>query len=145
LPSDIGDALRRLVAGRAFYRCEYCLLSEDDSFTPHQVDHVISRKHGGLSVESNLAFACLRCKTWKGTDIASVETVTGRLTPLYHPRNQRWQDHFHLQGPVIEPLNPEGIVTARLLRLNLDQRVVERRLLIVIGRYPRSLGERRSS
>jgi hypothetical protein len=126
------------VAGRAFYRCEYCLLSEDDSFSPHQVDHVISRKHGGLSVESNLAYACLRCNTWKGSDIASVEPPTSRLTPLYNPRQQKWADHFRLEGAIIEPLTPEGVVTARLLRLNLDQRVAERRLLIVIGRYPRS-------
>jgi len=138
VPSDIGDALRRLVAGRAFYQCEYCLLSEDDSFSPHQVDHIVSRKHGGLSVQSNLAYACLRCNTWKGSDIASVEPSTCRLTPLYNPRQQRWADHFRLEGAIIEPLTPEGIVTARLLRLNLDRRVAERRLLIAIGRYPRS-------
>jgi len=138
VPGDIGGALRRLVAGRAFYQCEYCLLSEDDSFSPHQVDHIVSRKHGGLSVPSNLAYACLRCNTWKGSDIASVEPPTCRLTPLYNPRQQRWADHFQLEDAIIEPLTAEGVVTARLLRLNLDQRVAERRLLIAIGRYPRS-------
>jgi hypothetical protein len=57
---------------------------------------------------------------------------------LYNPRQQRWADHFQLEDAIIEPLTAEGVVTARLLRLNLDQRVAERRLLIAIGRYPRS-------
>ncbi len=42
-----------------------------------------------------------------------------------------------LRGGLIEPLTPEGRVTARLLRLNLDKRVIERRLLIAAGRYGR--------
>ena len=138
MPSDIGDALRQLVAWRAFHQCEYCLLSEDDSFSPHQVDHIISRKHGGLSIESNLAYACLRCNMWKGSDIGSVEPSTDRLTPLYHPRQQPWGEHFRLQGAMVTPLTPEGIVTVGLLRFNADQRVAERRLLIAVGRYPRS-------
>jgi hypothetical protein len=42
-----------------------------------------------------------------------------------------------LRGAVIEPLTPEGKATARLLKLNLDKRVVERRILKAAGRYPR--------
>jgi 5-methylcytosine-specific restriction endonuclease McrA len=57
LPSDIPDQLRQFVAERAGYRCEYCLLHEDDSYSPHQVDHIISRKPGGASVPDTLAYA----------------------------------------------------------------------------------------
>jgi hypothetical protein len=56
---------------------------------------------------------------------------------LFHPRRHRWTDHFALRGAVIEPLTLEAKITAWLLRLNLDKRVVERQLLIAIGRYPR--------
>jgi len=56
---------------------------------------------------------------------------------LFHPQRHRWTDHFLLRGAVIEPLSPEGTATARLLKFNLDKRVVERRLLIAVGRYPR--------
>jgi len=59
------------------------------------------------------------------------------MVPLFHPRRQRWAAHFLLRGFVIEPLTPEGEVTARLLKLNLDKRVAERRLLLAIGRFPR--------
>jgi len=42
-----------------------------------------------------------------------------------------------LRQAVIEPLTVEGEATARLLKLNLDKRIVERRLLAIAGRYPR--------
>ena len=56
---------------------------------------------------------------------------------FFHPRRQRWDDHFRLRGAVIEPLTPEGKATARLLKLNLDKRVVERWLLTAVGRTVR--------
>ncbi|MCZ2154332.1 MAG: HNH endonuclease [Bryobacterales bacterium] len=52
-------------------------MHEDDSYSPHQVDHIISRKHGGASVPGNLAYACLRCNVWKGSDIGSLDAHTG--------------------------------------------------------------------
>jgi len=133
--------LRTAIARRASHRCEYCLLHEDDSYSRHQIDHIISRKHGGLSTLANLAYACIRCNSWKGSDLGSFEASVGRLIPFFHPRNQHWYDHFRLQGAVIELLTLEGLVTARLLRLNLDQRVIERNLLISLGRYPRKTTE----
>jgi hypothetical protein len=57
---------------------------------------------------------------------------------FFNPRQQAWLDHFRLKGFVIEPLTAEGRVTARVLRLNLDKRVAERRALMPVGRYPRS-------
>lgn len=138
--AEIDAGLRRLVASRAGYRCEYCLLSEDDSFSSHQIDHIIGRKHGGGSGELNLSFACLRCNAWKGSDIASLDPRTRELTPLFNPRRHRWDDHFQLDGPIIEPLSAEGRVTAKLLRLNIAERVAERRLLISFGRYTSARG-----
>jgi hypothetical protein len=128
--------LRRLVARRAGNRCEYCLLHAEDAYSPHQIDHIISRKHGGLTNADNLAYACLRCNAWKGSDIGSIDPLTGRFVRLFHPRMQRWQDHFELKGPVINSLSEEGAATVRLLKLNLDKRIAERRLLIAAGRYP---------
>ena len=136
MATDVREELRRLVADRARHRCEYCWLHEDDAYFPHQVGHIISRKHGGLSETGNLAYACFRCNTWKGTDIASLVPRTGELVALFNPRRDQWSDRFELRGFVIEPLTPRGEVTARLLRLNLDKRVAERRLLMELGRFP---------
>ncbi len=136
MASDLGSELRTLVAERARHRCEYCLLHDDDAYFAHQIDHIISRKHGGLSERENLAYACFRCNVWKGSDIGTRNPKTGRMIVLFNPRRDRWSDHFALRGFVIEPLTPRGEATARLLKFNSEKRVAERRLLIALGRFP---------
>ena len=125
----VPESLRRLVAERAGHCCEYCLLDERNSYTPHQVDHIVSRKHGGPSDPQNLAWACTRCNSWKGSDVSSINPETLEVVPLFHPRRHRRRDHFELRAHRIEPLTPIGAATVRLLRLNADQRLAERRIL----------------
>jgi 5-methylcytosine-specific restriction endonuclease McrA len=129
LSEHIPERLRQFVARRAQHRCEYCLLHEDDSYTPHQVDHIVSRKHGGASDPPNLAYACLRCNLWKGTDAASLDPETNILVPLFNPRRDNWPDHFALRGVLIDPLTGTGAATIRLLKLNHEHRLAERELL----------------
>ena len=134
---EVSATVRLLVARRAARRCEYCLLHEDDSFTPHQIDHIISRKHGGDSSPDNLALACIRCNAWKGSDIAGFGFEVDQISPLFHPRRDRWHDHFRLEAGEIMPCTAVGAATVRLLRLNLLGRITERRVLIQCGRNPR--------
>jgi hypothetical protein len=49
---------------------------------------------------------------------------------LYHPRRQRWADHFHLEDGQIVPFTATGRVTVTLLQLNRPERVAERKLLL---------------
>jgi hypothetical protein len=132
----ISAELRAFVVQRASLRCEYCLIHQDDAGFSHEVDHVISRQHGGETIESNLAFACMVCNRYKGANIASVAT-SGALVPLFNPRESPWAKHFRLNGAVIEPLGVIGDVTAKLLRLNAAERVVRRSVLQQLRRYPR--------
>jgi len=134
--SDVSDKLRGEVARCACYRCEYCLLHEEDAGFPHQVDHILSRKHGGVSSAANLAYACMLCNRYKGADVASVDLRTETLVRLFHLRRDRWDDHFRLAGEFIEPISEIGHVTVRLLRLNAAERAAERRLLQRLGSYP---------
>jgi 5-methylcytosine-specific restriction endonuclease McrA len=71
MSSLIHEELRRMVARRADQLCEYCLLHEDDGLLDFQVDHIISRKHGGAAELGNLAFACPFCNRQKGSDTNS--------------------------------------------------------------------------
>jgi len=125
--SYIGTELRRLVASRASRRCEYCLIHEDDTFVGCQVDHVISEKHGGLTAETNLAYACVFCNRYKGSDIATLDK-TGALVALFNPRTQRWHEHFHFAGLRIMGKTTVGEATGRLLRFNDPERIEEREL-----------------
>jgi len=57
----IPETLRQSVAKRARYCCKYCLCNEADSPFTFEVDHIISRKHGGPTVLENLAYTCILC------------------------------------------------------------------------------------
>jgi hypothetical protein len=128
--------LRTFVVQRANLRCEYCLIHQDDAAFSHEVDHVISRQHGGETVQNNLAFACMVCNRYKGANIGSV-AASGIFVPLFNPRESTWAEHFRLNGAIIEPLDVIGEVTARVLRLNAAERVVRRSILQQLRRYPR--------
>jgi len=127
--SDISEQVRTEVAYRAEHRCEYCLIHENDAGFPHQVDHVLSRKHGGTSAFDNLAYACILCNRYKGSDVASINPKTGEAVRLFHPRHDRWTDHFRLDADFIELLTDAGSAIVWLLRLNAAERLAERRLL----------------
>ena len=135
--SDVPDELRSAVNQRAGRRCEYCLIHEQDAGFPHQIDHIVSRKHGGRSTLENLALACVLCNRYKGTDIASIDSHTGKLVRLFNPRQDRWAEHFRLDGATVETLSAIGGVTASLLRLNATERIAERLVLQDLGVYPR--------
>jgi HNH endonuclease len=128
--THIPVALRRLTRERAGGRCEYCLIPESAALFTHPIDHVIAEKHGGPTEAENLALSCALCNGFKGSDLASVDPATGEVVTLFHPRRDRWADHFRLEVGRIEPLTPAGRVTARLLHFNDPERVAERELLV---------------
>lgn len=103
------------------------------AFAAHEVDHFVAQKHGGATEAENLALSCTLCNMRKGSDLASIDPETGALTALYHPRRERWSEHFRIEAGRFVPLTPAERVTVRLLQLNHRDRVVERELLIAAG------------
>ncbi len=123
----IPSALRQLVYERANGCCEYCLISEDVSFAKHEIDHVMAEKHGGLTVQENLALSCTICNKHKGSDIASIDNETGEIVPLFNPRRDIWSEHFRLENGIFIGLTPNARATIRLLQINSLMRIEERR------------------
>ena len=137
MTSYIPAALRQLVLERAEGRCEYCRFPQDAAFLTFEVDHIISEKHGGATAAENLALACVFCNSFKGTDLGSLDPVTEQLTAFFNPRNQAWETHFQVEADGrLQPLTPEGRVTVAILQMNDPERILERRLLLHVGRYP---------
>ncbi len=134
--------LRRLVASRADYLCEYCLIPESDSLGC-EIDHIISVKHGGLTTEDNLAYACVFCNLYKGSDLGSINWQTGELVRFFNPRRDFWGDNFRLDESVIQTLTDIGEVTARIFDFNNEDRILERQALIAVGKYPSEAALRR--
>jgi len=138
MAESIRPGLRREVAARAGGRCEYCRMPEWALLAGCEVDHVISRKHGGITDLSNLAFSCARCNRAKGTDVGSISPSTGTFVRLFNPRIEAWPEHFAFDGSRIVGLTEVGLVTVQLLRLNDEERIVERAVLQSIGEFPRT-------
>ena len=120
-------ATQRAVLQRAKGYCEYCQISEEVSFAKHQIDHIIAEKHGGLTIEENLALACTICNKHKGSDIASIDNETGEIVRLFNPRKDVWSEHFEIENGYLIGLTPFARATIRLLQLNNLSRVTERR------------------
>jgi hypothetical protein len=100
------EALRRTVVERANRACEYCHLPETISFLPFQFDHIIAQKHHGITDESNLAWVCYYCNSYKGPNIAGQDRLTSTIVRLFHPRQDVWESHFEWQNAV--PARPNG-------------------------------------
>jgi hypothetical protein len=137
MSSYVSAEIRRAVEERAEGACEYCLIHQRDTYFGCQVDHIIAEKHGGQTELENLAFACAICNRAKGTDIASLVRGGRRLVRLFNPRLDRWDDHFHLDPYTfaIVPITDIGDATATLMRFNEVERLLERKSLVLIGKY----------
>lgn len=133
--AHIPDILRREVTERAGQHCEYCRIHQEDRLFAHEIDHIIAEKHGGYSQSDNLCLACSECNRYKGSDLCSLDSETNAIVPLFHPRQQRWADHFRAADGIIEALTPTGRVTARLLQLNRMDAIDRRRSLMRLGRW----------
>jgi hypothetical protein len=119
--------LRRLVRERAHQ------IPESATFSAHEVDHIIAVKHGGETNGDNLALSCIVCNKRKGSDLTSIDSVTGATVPLFHPRKDGWSSHFQLVEGRIEPMTAIGRATVRLLQLKQPDRVEERASLVAAG------------
>jgi HNH endonuclease len=113
------DLVRR-VWRRAGDRCEYCRIPRFAFPLPFQIDHILAEKHGGVTIEGNLALACPHCNRFKGPSIAGLDPDTGELTRLFDPRRDAWADHFQLDGPRLTGRTPVGRATVRVLAMNAN-------------------------
>jgi hypothetical protein len=99
------------------------------------VEHVVARKHGGGDNPENLAWACIFCNLYKGPNPAGFDPDTGKLTPLFHPRKDRWEEHFRLEGAQIIGLTDVGRTTVWVLGMNSDILSSLRASLVQEGRW----------
>ena len=136
MSNRVSPETKQIVSSRANFICEYCLIAEEDAYFRFQFEHIISRKHGGSSELENLAFACVFCNRYKGSDIASLKPGTNQLVRFYNPRTDRWSEHFQLKGILIEFVTEIGEATVRILQMNHSDQLLEREVLRRRARYP---------
>jgi HNH endonuclease len=123
--NEFADEVRR----RAGHRCEYCRVSQAAFRRPFHLEHVVAKQHGGTAALDNLALACWYCNLKKGPNLTGIDPDTGQVTPLFHPRKDRWEEHFAVAvgtliplGIEIRGLTPTGRATVRVLGMNEEMR-----------------------
>src|SRR5258706_13023078 len=129
-------ALARIIWQRARNCCEYCSLPSGLSSMPLEIDHVIPRKHGGLTVEENLALACFYCNRYKGANIAGFDPKTREVTRLFDPRKDIWKQHFQWRSTHLEGLTSIGSTTIDVLKLNHPDMLIVREAMTDEGVFP---------
>lgn len=124
------DDVRRIVIERAAGGCEYCKLPAAAIMRAgFQMEHIRARQHGGPTELDNLAWACRHCNLYKGPNQSAYDPETNQLVRLFHPRTDRWSDHFRWQESVVVGITPIGRATVQLLEMNDPLRVELRRVL----------------
>ncbi len=135
MATTLPAGLRQFVIERANDRCEYCLFPQVFVVHRHEPDHIVPVQHGGTTDEQNLALACLRCNRNKGPNVGSFDPLTGKLTAFFNPRIHQWDEHFVLRSAEIVPLTPEARVTIKIMRLNDEARLIERKRLLDLNLF----------
>jgi hypothetical protein len=100
------------------------------------VDHIIPQQHGGPTASANLAWSCLRCNKHKGPNLSGIDPVTGEMVRLFHPRRDRWSEHFVWEKSKLLGLTPTGRATVGVLQINRLDAVLVREALMEEGAYP---------
>jgi 5-methylcytosine-specific restriction endonuclease McrA len=72
------------------------------------VEHIVARQHGGSSMQENLAWACHHCNLHKGPNLTGIDPDSNEVVRLFHPRRDRWEEHFAVHGPRLVGRTPVG-------------------------------------
>ena len=119
--ASISAALRRRVIELANGRCEYCLSPQSHSPAPFAVDHISPRSREGEDEIENLALSCPGCNGAKYNKIEGIDPATGATIAFFHPRQQRWNEHFIWSDDALTLLGISEVGRATIAALHLNR------------------------
>lgn len=89
-------------------------------------------------MEDNLCLSCAWCNSFKGVKTEAEDPQSGRITRLFNPRLDEWNDHFVWDQASIQimGLTAIGRVTVSTLRMNNEYILPARRHWVEAGWHP---------
>jgi len=132
------NPLYPLVAQRAGHRCEYCRAPEAIFNLPFEVEHIIPTSRNGSDDESNCALACRSCNLYKSDQLEGLDELTGEIVRLFHPRQDRWDEHCRIDmvaGSILGRTST-GRATVAILQMNRPIQLAARRQWMLLGLFP---------
>lgn len=121
---------------RAGGRCEYCQMHQSLQGATFHVEHIVPRCRGGSADFDNLAWACPSCNLHKSDRVSAVTPGTDQEVSLFHPRVDRWHDHFCWEGYRVVGRTLSGQATIAALVLNHERRLRIRQAEALFGQFP---------
>ena len=103
-----------------------------------EVEHIIPKSLGGTYADDNLALACHACNRLKSGCVAVTDSESGQEVRLFHPRTDRWEQHFTIdsKNAMIVGGTPIGRVTVVQLKMNRELQIEARRNWFQLGLFP---------
>ena len=74
----------------------------------------------------NLALACIDCNLHKGPNLTGIDPETNQMTRLFHPRRDRWDEHFEWRGIHLQGKTAIGRTAIRVLNMNSEDQLALR-------------------
>ena len=125
------------IAERAAHRCEYCRAPEAGFNLRFEVEHIVPRCCGGGEDNLNLALSCRACNLHKSVH-THLDANEEKPIPLFHPRDQSWEEHFTVStaSGEIEGVTEIGRATVLQLQMNTPLQLKARKVWMKLGLYP---------
>jgi hypothetical protein len=122
----------------AGHRCGYCRSDERITGSRLSIEHIVPLAAGGLTERANLWRSCRECNERKGVQLQARDPASSELVNLFHPRMQRWQDHFRWSddGLRVVGVTATGRATVTALDLNRPHQIVARQRWVLVGWHP---------
>lgn len=133
---SVAPSLATQVISRAQSRCEYCGMSQSLQGATFHIEHITPVTCGGETALENLALACPNCNLHKSDRSHAIDPASGLQAGLFHPRRDRWGDHFEWQDTEVVGRTAEGRATVELLNLNHTRRKRVREAERLFGLFP---------
>jgi hypothetical protein len=126
------------VALRAGHRCEYCHAPDAVVNLPLEVEHIVPIARGGEDTTTNWALACRACNLYKAAHVSGRDPESSVGIRLFHPREDRWDDHCQVAPESGEMVGrtPIGRATVICLGLNSAAQVAARLQWMRLGLLP---------
>ena len=96
------------------------------------------RSLGGGEDLGNLALSCESCNLYKSDKTFAWDEEAKQTAPLFHPRQDTWNEHFHYDSETgrVEGMTAIGRATVLRLKMNSDAQIRARQQWGLLGLYP---------
>ncbi|MEM8523379.1 MAG: HNH endonuclease signature motif containing protein [Bacteroidota bacterium] len=133
----IPKSVKEEVEKRAGGYCEYCKFLRKYAYA-FAYEHIIPIALGGSNEPDNLAYSCLGCNSFKQAAITATDPESGEIVSLFHPRKEKWADHFSWSEDTLQivGLTATGRATIEKLQTNREASIHFRKLLLMSGEHP---------